>query len=63
MTPPGFLDRALSFKQEILSYGIHDTGANNRQIGEISLVPIRDLNNSSELVGYTHNEISFFQQQ
>ena len=41
---------------------INDIGANERQIGAISLVPIRG-HDSGQLVGYSDNEIVFFQQQ
>jgi organic radical activating enzyme len=63
MTPPGMLDRAIEFKNKIVNLGLDSIGANDRQIGAISLVPIRDLVDSSKLVGYSDNEIRFFQQQ
>ena len=62
MTPPGMLDRAQSFYDKIIKLGINDLGANGRQIGAISLVPIRG-HDSGKLVGYSDNEIRFFQQQ
>lgn len=63
MTPPGMLERAQAFYKKIIDLGIYDIGANGRQIGAISLVPIRDIADSSKLVGYSDNEIKFFQQQ
>ena len=63
MTPPGYLDRASEFKEKIIELGLDAMGANNRQIGAISLVPIRALDDASKLVGYSDNELSFFQQQ
>ena len=62
MTPPGMLDRAREFYNKIVKLGINDIGANDRQIGAISLVPIRG-HDSGQLVGYSDNEIGFFQQQ
>ena len=64
MTPPGFLDRAQSLRDKIVSIPIwNTTGANGRPKGSISLVPIRDINDSSSLVNYSENEINFFRQQ
>lgn len=64
MTPPGFLDRAQSLRDKIVSIPIWNTsGANGRPKGSISLVPIRDINDSSSLVNYSENEINFFRQQ
>jgi len=63
MTPPGMLERAQEFKDKIVNLGLDSIGANDRQIGAISLVPIRGLADSSKLVGYSDNEIRFFQQQ
>ena len=63
MTPPGTLERASEFKEKILDLGLDSQGANKRQIGAISLVPIRALDDASKLVGYSDNEISFFQSQ
>ena len=64
MTPPGFLDRAQSLRDKIVSIPIwNTTGANGRPKGSLSLVPIRDLNDASNLVNYSENEINFFRQQ
>jgi hypothetical protein len=38
-------------------------GANLRPKGTISLVPIRDLNDSEKLVDYSENEIKYFTNQ
>ena len=57
MTPPGMLDRAREFYNKIVKLGINDIGANDRQIGAISLVPIRG-HDSGQLVGYSDNEIT-----
>ena len=63
MTPPGMLDRAEQFRAEIVKLGLDELGANNRQIGAISLVPIRDLEDASQLVNYSENEIEYFRRQ
>ena len=64
MTPPGFLDRAIDFKQKIESFGLLDKpGANGRMKGTLSLVPIRSLEDSSKLVDYSSNELSYFKDQ
>lgn len=64
MTPPGFLDRALQLKQRIMDLDmLHKPGANKRMKGIMSLVPIRDISDSSKLVGYTENEIEYFKNQ
>lgn len=64
MTPPGFLERALQLKQRILELDmLHKPGANGRMKGMMSLVPIRDISDSSKLVGYSENEIEYFRNQ
>ena len=64
MTPPGFLDKAQEVRDKIISVPIWSTpGANGRPKGSISLVPIRDINDSSRLVNYSENEIEFFRKQ
>lgn len=63
MTPPGMLDRATEFKNRIIDMGLDQLGANGRQIGAISLVPIRDLADSSQLVDYSDNELEYFRKQ
>jgi hypothetical protein len=64
MTPPGFLDRAQALRDRILALPEwHTPGANNRQKGSLSLVPIRDINDASSLVEYSENEIEFFRHQ
>lgn len=64
MTPPGKLDRALEFKEQIQNLGLLDKpGANGRMKGVMSLVPIRDIKDSSQLVKYSDNEIEFFKNQ
>ena len=64
MTPPGMLDRALNFKERILKLNmLNHNGANGRMKGVMSLVPIRDLKNSNQLVKYSSNEIDFFRNQ
>jgi len=58
------LDRALEFKQRILDLGLLDKpGANGRMKGVMSLVPLRDINDASQLVDYSDNEIAFFRNQ
>lgn len=64
MTPPGYLERAQQLKERILDLNLlHKPGANNRMKGVLSLVPIRDIKNSSLLVKYSDNEIEFFKNQ
>lgn len=63
MTPPGMLERAEQFRSEIVKLGLDTEGANGRQIGAISLVPIRDLEDASKLVNYSENEIEYFRRQ
>ena len=64
MTPPGYLDRAQNFRDRILDLQLLDRpGANNRMKGIMSLVPIRDITDSSSLVDYNEKEIEFFRNQ
>jgi organic radical activating enzyme len=64
MTPPGFLDRAQATKDKIIRLNMLDKpGANGRPKGGISLVPIRSLDDSSVLVGYSENELEYFRNQ
>lgn len=64
MTPPGFLDRANRTKDAIIALDMLDKpGANGRPKGSLSLVPIRSLEDSSNLVKYSDNEIEFFKDQ
>ena len=63
MTPPGFLDRAVEFRNKIQDLGLNDKGANGRQIGAISLVPIRGIEDASQLVDYSGNELEYFKAQ
>ena len=63
MTPPGMLERAEQFRSEIVKLGLDTEGANGRQIGAISLVPIRDLEDAGKLVNYSENEIEYFRRQ
>lgn len=63
MTPPGMLDRATEFRNKIVDMGLDELGANGRQIGAISLVPIRDISDASQLVDYSNNELEYFRSQ
>lgn len=63
MTPPGMLDRATEFRNKIVNMGLDERGANGRQIGAISLVPIRDISDASQLVDYSDNELEYFRSQ
>lgn len=64
MTPPGYLERAEALRDRILALDmLHKPGANNRPKGSISLVPIRDITDSSNMVKYSQNEIEFFKKQ
>ena len=64
MTPPGKLNEALDFKNQIESLDkLHKPGANDRMKGVCSLVPIRGIEDSSELVEYPDKEIKYFQKQ
>jgi len=42
---------------------IDKPGANNRPKGTLSLVPIRDINDSSKLVGYSDAELELMRNQ
>ena len=64
MVEPGMLDRAIEFKERITALGLLDKpGANGRMKGMMSLVPLRDINDASQLVDYSDNEIAFFRHQ
>ena len=64
MTPPGKLKDALNFKKQIENLNkLHKHGANGRMKGVCSLVPIRGIEDSSELVEYSDKEIKYFQKQ
>jgi len=64
MTPSGLLERAQKFRDRILEIETwHRPGANGRQKGSLSLVPIRDIEDSKSLIDYSDNEIEFFKQQ
>ena len=64
MTPPKKLDKALNFKKQIEDLDrLHKPGANGRMKGVCSLVPIRSIEDSSELVEYKPEELSYFVKQ
>jgi len=64
MTPPGKLNEALDFKNQIESLDkLHKPGANDRMKGVCSLVPIRGIEDSSEMVEYSENELRYLQNQ
>ena len=64
MTAPGKLDEALDFKRQIENLNkLHKHGANDRMKGVCSLVPIRSIENSSEIVEYGLEELSYFKKQ
>ena len=64
MTPPKKLDEALNFKKQIEELGrLHKPGANDRMKGVCSLVPIRSIEDSSELVEYKPEELNYFVKQ
>lgn len=64
MVEPGYLDRAQQLKQKIEELDmLHRNGANGRMKGILSLVPLRSINDSSQLVGYSENEIEYFSNQ
>lgn len=64
MTPPNYFERALSLREKIKNVGCLDKlGANNRIKGYLSLVPIRSLGDSGELVKYTEDQINVFRNQ
>lgn len=64
MSPPQFVERAINLKQAILEKTtISKLGANNRIKGVISLVPIRSLEDSGELVDYTFEQLQLLQNQ
>jgi organic radical activating enzyme len=64
MTPPKKLDKALNFKKQIEDLDrLHKPGANGRMKGVCSLVPIRSIEDSSELVEYKPEELNYFVKQ
>ena len=60
MTPPGWLDRAIEFKNKLNIQELTVPGKNGRMKGCCSLVPIRDSNG---LVKYTDEELNYFKEQ
>ena len=60
MTPPGWLDRAIEFKNKLNVQELTVPGKNGRMKGCCSLVPIRDSNG---LVKYTDEELNYFKEQ
>jgi organic radical activating enzyme len=64
MSPPKYIDRAIKLKEKINGMGLlNKIGANNRINGYVSLVPIRSLGNSGELVEYTPEQLEIFKHQ
>lgn len=64
MTPPGMVERAMKTKKQIVALDMLDKkGANGRPKGILSLVPLRGIEDSSQLVGYSDNEIEYFSNQ
>lgn len=64
MAPPQHLNRALKMREKIKSLGTLDKpGANNRIKGALSLVPIRGIESSGELITYTTEQLSMFKNQ
>lgn len=64
MTPPGYLEKALTFKKKINDLDLlNRPGANGRMKGVMSLVPIRSIDDSSEMVNYSPNELEYFKNQ
>ena len=64
MTPPGYVQRSVNLKEKIHKLNIvNNIGANKRINGVISLVPIRSINDSSNLVEYTDSELELMKQQ
>jgi len=64
MAPPNYIDRAVKLKEKILNLGTIDkAGANNRIKGVVSMVPIRSLGDSGELVEYTDAQLDILRNQ
>jgi organic radical activating enzyme len=64
MAPPMYINRALNLKQKILNLDLlHKPGANGRAKGVVSLVPIRGMRDSGEVVKYSEHEIKLFRKQ
>jgi organic radical activating enzyme len=64
MTTPEFINRALALKEKIKKLEIlHKKGANNRINGVVSLVPIRKIGNSGQLVEYTEEQLEILRNQ
>ena len=64
MSPPQFVERAVNLRDNILNNTtINKPGANNRVKGSVSLVPIRSLGDSGNLVEYTTEQLQLLQNQ
>jgi len=64
MCPPGKVDEATAFRNEIDSINrLHKPGANKRMKGVCSLVPIRQLMASGEMNEYSEEELCQLQNQ
>jgi hypothetical protein len=60
MTPPGWLDHAIEFKNKLSIDRLTTPGKNDRMKGCCSFVPIRD---DGGIVSYSEEEIKFFETQ
>lgn len=64
MAPPGVVNRALAMKDVINSLDTFNRpGLNGRKKGAISIVPIRGLTNSNDVVDYTQEELGILRKQ
>ena len=64
MAPTKYIERALNLKKKIDGLGtLNKHGANNRIKGVLSLVPIRSMGDSGELVEYTEEQLEIFRNQ
>lgn len=64
MAPPQYVNRAVLLREKIKSIGVlQKFGANNRIKGVLSMVPIRSMGNSGELVTYSEEQLQLFQKQ
>lgn len=64
MCPPGLVKRAMKTRDQIEALDmISKNGANGRPKGSLSLVPIRDIEDASQLVSYSEEEMELLRHQ
>jgi len=64
MAPPNHFDRAVNLKNRLLDIDLlNKQGANGRITGTLSIVPIRSIGDSAELVSYTDSQLEIIRNQ